>query len=434
MFILVFKAIPHKFRTLLKSQRCSIIIGNLLEHFDSSLYGFLAPLIGKSFFPSFSPLYQLILAYSIYLITYVARPLGGLFFSKLTYQLGAFRALFWTLMGVALSTGLMGCLPSTQQIGFLAPCLLVATRFMQSFCAAGESTIAGYYLIEKVSEKEQLPWAGIYQSSTVLGILFASAVSALISSSSDNEGLWRLAFLLGSALGLWGLWMRSHFQNESSLPLSPLKGSLLHTLKSNWKLVIYLIPIYGFSYLTYSVPIVFLNPFLLQVTSFPLSDLVYQAHSLLWLDAFLLPALALFVHRFEWYKTLISGALIFILGCFFLFISLPSSSFVALFLFRLIMIIGGVGFAAALLPWTARLYPPQEKYLLHSISYNIGSEIFGRSTPVICLWLYAATGLAFSPLIYILSLVTISLGLILWLQFGNDTWEYSYSRKEERKA
>src|ERR1700722_20152040 len=62
----------------LTSHRWSIVIGNLLEHFDSSLYGFLAPLVGKTFFPSYSPLYQLILTYSVYVVTFLARSLGGI--------------------------------------------------------------------------------------------------------------------------------------------------------------------------------------------------------------------------------------------------------------------------------------------------------------------------------------------------------------------
>ena len=81
-----------------KLHRWSLVVGNLLEHFDSSLYGFLAPVLGKVFFPQFSPLYQIILAFSVYLITFVARPFGGIFFSKLTYKYGPLRVLSWSLM------------------------------------------------------------------------------------------------------------------------------------------------------------------------------------------------------------------------------------------------------------------------------------------------------------------------------------------------
>jgi len=403
-----------------KSYQWSIVIGNLLEHFDSSLYGFLAPLLGKVFFPDFSPLYQLILAYSVYVITFVARPLGGVFFSKLTYRYGPWRTLLASLMGVAMATGLMGLIPEARQIGILAPCLLICIRFGQSFCAAGESAIAGYYLIEKSSKNQQMPWSGIYQSSTVLGILMASSLSTLILTSAENENLWRVAFLLGFVLGIWGLWMRFHHQKEEMAETSSSVRSyerILPRLRTHWKLVLCLIPIYGFSYLVYSVPLVFLNPFLAQTTSIPLSTLMEQTSTLLWLDALLLPGIALLAHRFNWFKTLAGCAIFFTLGATILLVCLLQSSLLMIFIGRLVMVVGGVGFATALIPWTASLYPPRDKYLLHSVSYNMGSELFGRSTPAICLWLYALTNYPSSPLIYIVGLTIIALGLMLWLQF-----------------
>ena len=409
-----------------KSYRWSIVIGNLLEHFDSSLYGFLAPVLGKVFFPDFSPLYQLILAYGVYVITFVARPLGGIFFSKLTYQYGSLRTLLWSLMGVAIATGLMGLIPGAHQIGIFAPCLLMVIRFAQSFCAAGESAIAGYYLIENSAKNQQMSWSAMYQSSTVLGILMASSLSTLILFSPENEELWRLAFLLGFALGIWGLWMRYYYQREETM-ISSLSfcsyEKVLPRIRIHWKLILCLIPIYGFSYLTYSLPFVFLNPFLAQITPFSLSTLLEQTSSLLWLDALLLPGVAFLVHRFNWFKTLIGCALLFTLSAAIMLVCLLQSSLLTIFFGRLIMVIGGVGFTAALIPWTANLYPSRDKYLLHSVGYNMGSELFGRSTPVICLWLYAMTNYPSSPLIYIFSLTIIALGLMIWLQF-------SYGRQE----
>ncbi|HCC24151.1 MAG TPA: hypothetical protein DEP85_01380 [Holosporales bacterium] len=404
----------------LTSHRWSIVIGNLLEHFDSSLYGFLAPCVGKAFFPSYSPLYQLILTYGVYIITFVARPLGGLFFSHLTYRYGPLKALSWSLVGLALPTGLLGFIPSAHQIGILAPCLLILIRFAQSFCAAGESAIAGYYLIEDTSQSKQISWSGIYQSSTILGILMASSLSGLIFAYSQNEDLWRFAFLLGFILGLSGLWLRFPFQKKEIQGLSfetfPGDERTFSRLRTHWKLILFLVPVYGFSYLTYSVPFIFLNPYLEQITPISLATLLYQTSSLLWIDALLLPGVAFFTQRFSSVKTLLGSSLLFAAGASTLLISLPYGSLLMIFLLRLMMVIGGGGFLSALLPWTTRLYPPRDKYLLHSVSYNLGTELFGRSSPAICLWLYAVTQHPSSPLIYILALTLTSLSLIIWFE------------------
>lgn len=405
-------------RRSLTSHRWSIIVGNLLEHFDSSLYGFLAPLVGKAFFPNHSPLYQLILTYGVYIVTFFARPLGGLVFSQLTYRHGPLRTLSWSLVGLAIPTGLLGLIPSATQIGILAPGLLVLIRFAQSFCAAGESAIAGYYLIERASQSKQISWSGMYQSSTVLGILMASSLSGFIFSYAENDDLWRYAFFLGFGLGLWALWLRFHHQRKriETLPASFTYEKTMSRLKTHWKLVLFLVPVYGFSYLTYSFPLVFLNPYMAQISPLPISDLMSQTSSLLWIDALLLPIVALLFQRLQWIKTLVGCILLFAVGASLLLICLPYWSPLLIFLLRLLMVMGGIGFTVALIPWTASLYPSSHKYFLHSMGYNLGTELFGRSTPAICLWLYALTQHPSSPLIYVLTLSLTTIGFIIWFE------------------
>lgn len=391
-----------------RKHRYSIIIGNLLEHFDSSLYGFLAPILGKLFFPNFSPLYQLILTYSVFAVTFIARPLGGVFFSKLTYRYGPLKTLSWTLIGVALATGLMGLIPGAEQIGVLAPILLVSTRFFQSFCAAGENTIAGYYLIEKCQKHQQVPLTSIYQSSTVLGILAASSLSALIVASPDYQNLWRIPFIIGFLVGLCGLWMR--FQLKDDRPLSAFNitltyGTFLKRIKANYKLIMCFIPIYGLSYLTYSFIFVFLNPYLPQISSLSLPSLMNQSSSLLWLDALIMPLVALTIRQLNWQRVMIGCALLFLVSTCALLGFFQGLSLMEVFIWRALMVIGGVGFSAALIPWAASIFPDQDKYLIHSISYAIGSETFGRTTPAICLWIYSLTNHPSSPLLYVAGVI-----------------------------
>ncbi len=399
-----------------RAKKWSIILANLLEHFDSSLYGFLAPIIGATFFPDETPLYQLLMAYSVYAITFVARPLGGIYFSKLTYQYNAFHILMFSLIGVALSTGIMGILPSPHQIGFLAPLLLVMTRFCQSFCAAGESAIAGYYLIETTTKEKQVSWSSYYQSSTVIGILLASTVSTFI--LNEYKEFWRVAFILGFGLGVWTLVMRYyHGKIEGQQPsFLYAEQKVIPCLKAHRLLILSLVPIYGFSYLVYSFPLVFLNPYLALISPTPLSTLMQQTNSLLWLDALLFPAIAFCIQRVDWMKTMTWSAILFSLSAAILLIFLYRESVFILYGLRLCLVIAGISFAAAVIPWTASLFPPADKYLLHSVCYNLGSELFGRSTPFICFWLYGMTNHPTSPLIYVFSLSIVAVGLISTLQ------------------
>ncbi len=403
--------------TPLLSHKWSIILANLLEHYDSALYGFLAPILGKTFFPDTSPLYQMIFVYGVYVITFVGRPLGGILFSKLTYRYDPFYVLLASLMGVAISTGIMGILPGPKHIGVLAPIFLIMVRFVQSFCAAGESAIAGYFLIEQVEQKKQVSWSSFYQSSSVIGILVASSLSTYILNYANE--LWRIAFIFGFVLGLWAIGMRYYYGVGPTMIRSKTNKNLgvVNRIKKNRTLILSLVPIYGFSYLVYSFPLVLLNPYISLVGPIPLSTLMEQTNILLWLDALIFPLVAIYVHKFDWAKVMLWSASLFALVATLLLTFFYSESITMIFLFRFLLVSAGVSFAATLIPWTNRIFPPEDKYLIHSVSYNLGSELFGRSTPFICFWLYSLMNNPAAPLVYIISLATVASLFIVGLEF-----------------
>ena len=51
----------------------SILIANMVDHFDTSLYSFLAPVFARLFFPNDDPMISLILAYSVLASTIITR-------------------------------------------------------------------------------------------------------------------------------------------------------------------------------------------------------------------------------------------------------------------------------------------------------------------------------------------------------------------------
>ena len=57
-----------------------IIIGNIFEWYDFSLYGYLAPLITKLFFPQIAPSLGLVATFAIFTTGYIARPAGSFIF------------------------------------------------------------------------------------------------------------------------------------------------------------------------------------------------------------------------------------------------------------------------------------------------------------------------------------------------------------------
>ena len=129
----------------------SILIGSAVDHFDTALYSFLAPIFAQLFFPTSDPIISLILAYSVLATTIITRPLGSYIFGLIALTSGPAVSLSYSLVGVGMTTLALGFLPTYNQIGVYAPILLIILRFFSGIFSAGEISIAKLYILaEKI--------------------------------------------------------------------------------------------------------------------------------------------------------------------------------------------------------------------------------------------------------------------------------------------
>ena len=108
------------------------LIGTALEQYDFVIYGTATAIVfTRIFFPNAAPGVGIIAGFATYAVGFLARPLGGLFFSRYGDRLGRKFVLVATLFLMGISTFLIGALPSFDQVGILAPVLLVLLRLLQ---------------------------------------------------------------------------------------------------------------------------------------------------------------------------------------------------------------------------------------------------------------------------------------------------------------
>jgi MFS transporter, MHS family, proline/betaine transporter len=81
------------------------VIGNWLEFFDFTVYGFFAVIIGKLFFPSADPTTSLLLSVATFAAGFITRPLGSVMLGVYADRKGRKAALNLTIMLMAASTG-----------------------------------------------------------------------------------------------------------------------------------------------------------------------------------------------------------------------------------------------------------------------------------------------------------------------------------------
>ena len=175
------------------------LIGTTLEQYDFVIYGTASALIfNKLFFPNISPAAGILASFSAYAVGFAARPLGGLFFSHYGDRLGRKWVLVATLLLMGGATLAIGLLPTYNQVGLLAPALLVACRFLQGFGAGAEQSGGATLLTETAQRGKRGRLASLVMTGaamgTALGALAWVGAQMLPEEQLMSWG-WRLVFI-----------------------------------------------------------------------------------------------------------------------------------------------------------------------------------------------------------------------------------------------
>lgn len=209
--------------TIRAEQRRAIgagMVGYILEWFDFGVYGFLAAIIAKNFFPSADDFTSLLVSFGVFGVGFVARPIGSLVLGRIADVRGRHITLAMTMILMAASTVAIGLLPTYRHIGIWAPVLLVAARLVQGFAAGGEWGTAAAFLVEWGGANRRGFFGAFQQSSIAAGLLLGSLAAAILSSTLDPDALaswgWCVPFFLGALLGPVGMYVRRGVRESPS--------------------------------------------------------------------------------------------------------------------------------------------------------------------------------------------------------------------------
>ena len=189
--------------------------GTVVEWYEFFLYGTAATLVfNKIFFSeTTSELDAIFLAFATYAVGFVARPVGGVVFGHYGDKYGRKKLLQFSLLLVGAATFLMGCLPTFGQIGYWAPGLLVALRFIQGFAVGGEWGGAVLLVAEHSPDQQRGFWASWPQAGVPAGNLLATVVLLVLTGTLSDAAFlswgWRVAFWLSAVVVLVGYYIRT---------------------------------------------------------------------------------------------------------------------------------------------------------------------------------------------------------------------------------
>src|SRR5436189_5276537 len=111
--------------------------GTIVEWYDFSLYATLTPFLSPLFFPGDNPTAVQLAGFATYAAGFLVRPFGAVVFGALGDIIGRKYTFLVTITAMGLATVVMGFLPTHNDIGILAPALLVLLRPAQRLARGG---------------------------------------------------------------------------------------------------------------------------------------------------------------------------------------------------------------------------------------------------------------------------------------------------------
>jgi len=219
-------------------------VGSALEYYDFFIYATAASLVfPQIFFPQTEPMVAIIASLATYGVGYVARPIGGFVLGHYGDTYGRKRVLVLCMVLMGVSTFLVGLLPTYDQVGVLAPALLVFLRLVQGFAVAGEISGASSMILEHAPFGRRGFYASFALQGVQAGQILAAAVFLPIAHYMSRDAFlswgWRIPFLLSVVVVIAGYVVRRSVDETPVFAEQVPKGAIarspvVEALRHSW--------------------------------------------------------------------------------------------------------------------------------------------------------------------------------------------------------
>lgn len=393
--------------------------GQFVEFYDFVVYAYSAAVLAKLFFPSTDPVASVLSVFGVYAVGFFMRPLGGIVFGLLGDRIGRRKLLTTVILLMGGATMAIGLIPSYQQIGIMAPVLLILCRMVQGFSAAGETIGSNAFVAEHApAGKRGLYVAFTYSFSTVPSVaaaLFVLLLTNVLGAESYESWGWRIAFLVGGPIALIGLYIRTKVDESpvfeaaqttaAHAPRKRVSGqSILHAvaLASVSALAFYTLSGYMVTYLTSAAKMATGDALLSNGIALSVAVVFF------WIGGALTDRFG----RKPVILAAVGAAILLYLPAFWLIGlgTMPSAlagQLVIAVVFGLYW--GGIGVTII------ELFPARNRVGAGTICWNMAFTVFGGTAPLISTWLIAQTGVLVAPGIFMVLLAVIAFVILLKL-------------------
>lgn len=410
----------------LRRVAAATVIGTTIEWYDFFLYASAAGLVfGRLFFEPAGPQAATIIAFATVGVSFLFRPLGAFLAGHFGDRIGRKSMLVITLILMGAATTLIGVLPTYDQVGILAPILLMVLRILQGLSTGGEWGGAVLMAVEHAPAEQRGRMGAFPQIGVPIGLLLASGVLALMTGviSPGEQFLewgWRIPFLLSFVLIVVGIIVRRAVEESPVFTaISERKEQtripIVELFRKHWLLVVLAaLTFAGNNAAGYMTT----GGYIQNYATMPLEDgglvgmertpvlLAVAGASVVWL--IMTFAAGTISDRIGRKKTYIFGWIAFLAVIFILFPLVNTGNVWLMFLGLSLFAIGNGFTYGQQAAYFAELFPASIRYTGVSITYAIGAILGGAFAPMIAAWLVASTGSATAVAFYIAAVMVIA--------------------------
>ncbi len=398
-------------------------LGNFLEWYDFSLFGYTAPIFAAQFFGTLNGYMSIVATFLTFAIGFICRPFGGLIIGYIADNGGRVKAINFSIYLMMISSLLVGLLPNFASIGIMAPILLLSLRVLQGFSTGGQFTSALVYSVENASQGKRGRVASLIWQGGTLGFLAGSLLSTIAAQLTSDVGYkaygWRIPYLI-SAVTLISYYIFTRRNDIKSLlgdvVQKTKKNSIIQvllTIKQNSGLFFRVFLLAIFSGVIYYLLLSYMITYMHVNAGLPIKDAILINTICLLVQLFTVPFFGYLSDKIGRKPLMITGIVLTAGLSYFAFSVILQGNFITSLLTLLGLCFCGSAYIGSVIAVFIEIFPKDIRCTASSLSYDSAMGFFGGTSPAIVAWLQHVTENHLAPVWYIIA--TAGLALIVSL-------------------
>lgn len=396
-------------------------LGGMLEFYDFTIYALFASYISHAFFPHANPVVSLVNAYMVFAVGYLGRPLGSVIFGHFGDKYGRKHAFTFAAFLMAFSTFCIGCLPTYEQIGWLAPTLLTLCRMLQGISLGGEIGGITVFVTEHAEEHERGFVAGLIFMAITFGNVLGGLLGYTLTHFLPEEVLYawgfRIPFCIGFILGIIAYYIRKKtLETPEFMQLATRQKAripFLHLIRFAFPQLLLSISLTAVCATTFAL-LMYLPSYLTTILHYPVTSSYFYN----FIGFFIL---SIFTAVFGYISDYVGRKQLIIFGSILVLLSAPYLFQALIFHHNLLLFNVGIAFLTAIVNGCfgcaiVEQFETNIRYTGTAVAYNAGIALFTGVTPFASTALFKLTHNVAAPVYFLLICALITLAGAIFMR------------------